>query len=653
MASKARLSEIESAPLTRRVHTLVIGSGASGLAAAVRLQALGISDLALYSEGLQLGTSINTGSDKQTYYKLGMYGAEPDSPLALARDLAAGGAMHGDIALVEAALSQQTFAGLVNLGVPFPHDLFGQYIGYKTDHDPKRRATSCGPYTSREMCRALIAEVKARKIEVQERQLAVRILTDPAGQRCLGAVFLALREGAPQFTAVQAENVVFAVGGPGGLYSASVYPVVHSGGIGLGFEAGALAGNLAESQFGLASVKFRWNVSGSYMQVLPRFISRTPQGEEREFLREYFENPAEMYDAIFLKGYQWPFAAEKVPGSSLLDIFVYIETVERGNRVFLDYRQDPPDLQFEQLAAETREYLEKSQAWGENPIQRLQALNPPAIELYRTQGIDLRTDALEIAVCAQHNNGGLAGNIWWESRNLRHFFPIGEVNGSHGVTRPGGSALNAGQVGAYRAAEFIARKYQGYSASEEEFQQALGRCWQNWQPRLSADAEAKKAWREERQALQQRMSRAGAFVRSREQILAALAETEQQSKRLAEAPLGGISGIEVAERLRNQQLCLAARFYLQAALVQTERIGSRGGSLVLSADGEHLHPALPDKWRSMPEDKSYRQQVMLSIAEAEGQSRIAWEDCRPLPETDGWFEIVWSEFRQGAIFAQP
>jgi hypothetical protein len=39
------------------------------------------------------------------------------------------------------------------------------------------------------------------------------------------------------------------------------------------------------------------------------------------------------------------------------------------------------------------------------------------------------------------------GNHWWESVNLKHLFPVGEVNGSHGVYRPGGSALNSGQVG--------------------------------------------------------------------------------------------------------------------------------------------------------------------------------------------------------------
>jgi aspartate oxidase len=44
-----------------------------------------------------------------------------------------------------------------------------------------------------------------------------------------------------------AENVIFAVGGPGGLYKTSVYPKVHTGGIGLALMAGAKAQNLPES----------------------------------------------------------------------------------------------------------------------------------------------------------------------------------------------------------------------------------------------------------------------------------------------------------------------------------------------------------------------------------------------------------------------
>ena len=55
----------------------------------------------------------------------------------------------------------------------------------------------------------------------------------------------------------------------------------------------------------------------------------------------------------------------------------------------------------------------------------------------------------------------------WES-NICGFFPIGEVNGSHGVYRPGGTALNAGQCGSLRAAWHIASKEKGEAPGKDE-----------------------------------------------------------------------------------------------------------------------------------------------------------------------------------------
>ena len=589
-----------------------------------------------------MGTSINTGSDKQTYYKMGMYGTEADSPVLMARDLASGGSVHGDIALVEAAMSVPAFAHLVSLGVSFPHDEYGQYIGYKTDHDPRRRATSCGPYTSRDMCLALIAEVKRRGIPVSEPKIAVKLLT--CRGRCTGAVFIDRITG--ELEAITAENVVFAVGGPGGLYETSVYPKVHTGAIGLALEAGAQARNLAESQFGLASLKFRWNVSGSYMQVLPRFVSVDEAGVEREFLLEYFSSPAEMADMIFLKGYQWPFSAGHVPGSSLIDIFTYVETVERGRKVYLDYRRNPSGLEFSALSMETRDYLTRSNAWDVSPFRRLEKLNLPAIELYRAHGIDLAEEMLEIAVCAQHNNGGLSADFWWESVNLKHLFPIGEVNGSHGVIRPGGSALNAGQVGAFRAAERIAgRKPDVFDldAAEKAAQIVLAEL------RDQRNLPCELDWRAERREFQHRMSKAGAFVREKNEVENALKEATRQYDRLRSSGLGGLTPDALTETLRNRQLCLAQLHYLTSIRMQIRETGSRGGSIVLSADGEKIHPALAEKWRIRAENQMHRNKILTCCAGASGLPETGWEDCREVPEPDGWFETIWKNQLEGKL----
>ena len=73
--------------LVTQVHTVILGSGAAGLNAAAQLHLNGIRDLIILTEGLQMGTSINTGSDKQTYYKLSLCGDEADSPREMARDI--------------------------------------------------------------------------------------------------------------------------------------------------------------------------------------------------------------------------------------------------------------------------------------------------------------------------------------------------------------------------------------------------------------------------------------------------------------------------------------------------------------------------------------------------------------------------------------
>ena len=640
-------------PLTW-VHTLVIGSGAAGLNAAVQLCANGIQDLLIVTEGLQMGTSINTGSDKQTYYKLSMHGSDADAPVLMAETYFSGGSMHGDLALVEAGLSARAFMHLVNLGLPFPRDEYGQFVGYKTDHDPRQRATSVGPYTSREMCRALIGRVQELGIEVREGRNVVQLLAlEESGdeKQVVGAIALTANGG---LEAYGAENIILAVGGPGGLYRTSVYPEVHTGAIGLALQAGAMAQGLPESQFGLASIQVRWNVSGTYMQVIPRFISIGPDGE-REFLCDYFDSPGQMNSMVFLKGYQWPFDARKViDGSSLVDILVYIETVLRGRQVYLDYRRNPEGFRFDDLSEEARTYLARSEALLETPIERLRAMNPGAIDLYAEHGIDLTTRPLEIAVCAQHNNGGLAANHWWESVNIRHLFPVGEVNGSHGVYRPGGSALNAGQVGGFRAAEYIANRYRGWTTPESQVRLTAGRAvaeLQAWIGRCESAGSSARSWQAERAEFQARMTRAGAHIRSVPDVQAAVSEAWAQWRRIEESGCAYKGPHGLAEALRNRQLCFAHAVYLEAiCFALVSGVGSRGSSIAVTPGGVRIHDKLGEEWRIAPEDPAFREKVLETVASPDGEVKCKWVDRRPIPRAEAWFETAWARFRRGEIY---
>jgi len=649
------------------VNTLVIGSGAAGLNAALQLHDQGQRDVVILSEEWEAGTSRNAGSDKQTYYKLSLSGAAPDSPREMAKDLWGGGCMHGDIALCETQHSAQAFFNLVRLGVPFPHDRYGAFVGYRTDHDPCGRGTSAGPLTSRYMCECMEKAVRERGIAVLDRHEAVALLCslDDGGRKSVCGALAVDRDRRENFgfVLINAVNVVLATGGPGGMYETSVYPESQIGSTGLALAVGAVAHNLTESQFGLASIGYRWNVSGSYQQVIPRYVSTAADGsDEKEFLNAYFPDMKTLAGAIFRKGYQWPFDVEKVAnhGSSLIDVLVFRETARRGRRVVLDFTRNPgaaggEAFSLDGLDPEAHAYLRNSGALLATPFERLEAMNPQAIDLYRTHGIDIARDPLEIAVCAQHANGGLKAGIWWES-NVRHLFPVGEVNGSHGVRRPGGSALNAGQVGGLRAALFIAKQYSSPPPALEVFlghtQDQIKACITfarkaAGEPAASQPLTPAGAVKE----IQERMTGYGAHVRDPGRIDRAVKEAWALVDRVRVA-LATAPGDGVARAFRAVDMAHTHAVTLQAIAAYLRKGGkSRGSALVLDPAGDLPCPGLSDAWRySLTSQDSFVNEKILEVRlDEDFNVEEHWEEIRPIPEAAGWFETVWSDYVNGRI----
>lgn len=623
------------------LDTVVVGSGCAGFNAADTLFDLGRRDIALLTEGVNMGTSRNTGSDKQTYYKLSLCADAQDSVYQLAENLFAGGSVNGDTALAEAAGSVRSFMKLVNLGVPFPTNRYGEYVGYKTDHDPRQRATSCGPLTSKVMTEKLEASVRQKGIPLLDGFQAVRLLVEEgrvAGLVALDKSRLSQEDwGLAVFLCGQ---VVLATGGPAIAYGRTVYPPSQTGSTGLALEAGAAGCNLQEWQYGLASVKFRWNVSGTYQQVLPRYISVDGEGREREFLAEAL-GAQRALELVFLKGYQWPFDTQKVEGSSLVDLLVHRET-SLGRRVFLDFRRNPQGLEqgFAALSHEAREYLERSGASQPTPIQRLAHMNPSAIELYAAHSIDLWKEPLEIALCAQHNNGGLAVDAHWQS-TLPGLYVAGEAAGTFGVTRPGGSALNSTQVGSLRAAEHIAETCPPCHPREElspqaqrQVEELLGQLGQL----LSGGEESVIA---QRRRFQQAMSQQAGHLRS-------LPGMGQLAAQVEEALAGFWQRTAVSRpqelpaALKNREMLLTQWAMLSAMELTGAACGSRGSALLATQEGAPL-PGLGIHYQ--PGDNSHRGDwVETRLSPAGASSRFV--PVRPLPKTDDWFENVWKEYRQ-------
>ncbi|MBR2339662.1 MAG: FAD-binding protein [Clostridia bacterium] len=624
----------------KRYDAIVIGSGAAGYNAAIRI-CMGGKSVAIVTEGINTGTSRNTGSDKQTYYKLGLGGDAPDSVRKMAENLFAGGSVDGDNALCEAALSARCFYNLCELGVPFPHNRYGEFVGYKTDHDPYARATSAGPLTSKFMTEALQKRAEELKIPVFDRQMAVEVLKN--GDGACGLLCIDTESG--EYSLFCSSNIVMATGGPAGIYADSVYPECHTGSTGLAIMAGASLQSMTEWQYGLASVSPRWNVSGTYMQVLPRFVSVDSEGVEREFLLDYFEDKYEALSLVFLKGYQWPFDSKKVmSGSSVIDLLVYRECVLLGRRVFLDFTKNPfgiEEIEFEKLSPEAHEYLAKANACMGTPIDRLDLMNRPAIELYAGKGVDITKEYLEIALCAQHSNGGVAVDLWWQS-DVKGLFAAGECAGTHGVTRPGGSALNAGQVGSLRASQYICERgnvplgdedFLAIAEKAMEYHKGLTACLNNGK---TADEKIKEA--------QRRMSDAGAAIRSSEKMSEALSVTLSELKSLRSSTLVGEKS-ELYKFYKLRDILITQAVVLYAMIDFSTAVGGTRGSALYTDENGDLRQGLDSVFRFKGADGEVNRKVQ-SVSMSCGKINAIWRCVREIPSEDSFFENVWRTYRE-------
>ncbi len=648
----------------------VIGSGAAGLNAAIHAAEVGIdpASIVIITDEWGSGTSYNAGSDKQTYYKLSLSGEGMDSPHVMAKDLFSGGSMHGDIALAEAAGSVEEFFHLVRLGVDFPRNEFGVYPGYQTDNDVRQRATSVGPYTSRMMVEALAREATRLGIGLLDGYAATRILVENekgesrvvgiacievAGNKDARSTISSLKD--VPITIVRAPAVVLATGGPANIYKSSVYPVNQRCAHGLGIEAGATMQNLSFMQYGIASSKFRWNLSGSFQQAIPAYWVEGDTSSERvELLHDWLPSIGDIAYQTFLKGYNWPFNPAKcdlaAPNhSSVADLAVHDAVVRRGRRVYMDFRVNPWDLTKEphsiaDLPPEAKQYLEASNATQATPIERLETLNPFAVGVYADHGIDLRAEAIEVHVATQHCNGGFTGDINWESTSVRGMYPVGEANGSHGQHRPGGSALNAGQVGGLRSARHLAitraRIFPASVASieraaREQFAPILARLQFGGKgdERNVLDVPAAKV------EVERRMASAGGIVRS----IDSLQQARDKARELVMRFEGAVV-LETQSELREYLAVRDAVITHHAILAaMAEQMASEPGVnpcfVVVSKNDEPLRTIL-GRVSGVQPILGTRSNRILETRVHGSHIENAWVDARPVPDARDWFEAV-------------
>lgn len=647
----------------RRFTALVIGSGAAGLRAAVELKRRGV-DVAVATQSAFGGTSACSGSDKQTLHTANS-ADQGDDFRALADAIGAGGAMDEDTAYVEAVGSARALASLQYLGLPIPQDRLGGVLRYQTDHDEVGRATSCGPRTSRLMVQVLAGEAIRLEIPIFNHTTAVHILVrEQAERRVAGVLAIGQKHRSEHnplgAVALLCDFLVLAAGGPGELYRDSVYPRHCFGSLGLALEAGVEAVNLTESQFGIGTSRdgFPWNLSGTYAQCMPYVFSVDTRGREHNFLADHYRTTQELASNTFRKGYQWPFHSTRMLdfGSSLFDLAVFRER-QAGRKVFMDFNRNPlavpgdDGFDLSRLDPDVAAYLEKSGALLDTPIERLRRMNPLSIELYKRYKVDIAASPLEFAMNNQHMNGGLAVDTWGRT-TLAGCYAIGEAAGTHGVTRPGGAALNAGQVFGTRCAEHIASR-RDTAGTQQSPEALVGAALDAVAAVIRADSPVKIAAL--KREIQARMSDHAGMICRAADVRAALAGARLLNELIQRH---GVSheakAFDAVHALQWRHNALASEAVLAALDFYLGRGGgSRGARTVCDAQGDQVPQtrtgALED-FRFLSERAQDRaEQILVRLEEGRFVMRTRALRRRERGEK-AFFERHWPDFLTGTIF---
>ncbi|MTI15981.1 FAD-binding protein [Rhodobacteraceae bacterium RKSG542] len=645
-----------------RCQSLVLGTGAAGLRAACELKRRG-RDVLVATGGMYMGTSACSGSDKQTIHTAST-SRNGDNFEVLAKDLSSGGCMDEDVAYTEAVGSINAMAGLQYIGLELPEDNLGGVLRYQTDHDEYGRATSCGPRTSRLMVKVLLQETKRLGIPVLTNAAGVQILTTGEGEnkKACGLVVATKSDDLNPYglAVIECDELVIATGGPGEMYRDSAYPKKCYGSLGLALEAGITLSNLTESQFGIGTPRytFPWNLSGTYVQVMPYVFSRDEDGNEYNFLSDYYRTTREMVSNVFRKGYQWPFHASRMLdfGSSLMDIAVHLE-IKKGRKVYLDFLRNPLPVEgaepfsLDNLDADVRSYLENNEALGELPIDRLIQMNPLAIELYRMNGIDVTKEPLLMTVNNQHMNGGIDIDHWGRT-NLEGVYAVGEAASTHGVTRPGGSALTSGQVFGMRVAKHIEHKDRAWDESlGDSHLEAVAPLFAELEAAKAGDAAIKiAAMRDEIQA---RMSDSAGFICDGPST----ANASGEATALWQTILGG--GLALETENRSADYFMWKQMALSSAAVLTaldHYISNGGGSRGARMIYDETSTIVPQIRSGVLSDFAYRPEqdadkAKKIIVTYEGDKIVCSErTLRARDKSPVFFEKGWGGFLKGDIY---
>ncbi len=416
---------------TVKTDVLIIGGGGAASRAAVEADSHSAETVIVCKGRYGVsGCTPNSASEWMAYgAALGL--ADPrDSCEAHFRDIVETGAYVCDqeLARIIAYEAPRRFHELVEWGVDFLKDSDGRFRQFMSDGATYARACGTGADTGKQIMDALKKVVEERGIRVVEDMMVVDLVKSSGA--VVGAVGVDVNT--LETTTFHAKSTVLATGGPGELFTHSVFPSGMTGdGYAMALRAGACLVNMEFMQIGPCIVKpFKFDVGGILWRLSPKLLNK----EGEAYLTRYLPAGLTVEEVYRLKSVTFPFTMRNASG--YIDVANYTEIMEgRGtdnNCVYFDLSHIRRETLEEKASIPLRFFLEK--------------------------GVDIREKPLEIAPAVQHMNGGVLINEMGETE-VAGLYAAGEVaGGQHGADRPGGNSLADCQVFGARAGRYAAER---------------------------------------------------------------------------------------------------------------------------------------------------------------------------------------------------
>jgi aspartate oxidase len=247
-------------------------------------------------------------------------------------------------------------------------------------------------------------------------------------------------------------------------------------------------------------------------------------------------------------------------------------------------------------------------------------------------------------------NGGIAVDTWGRT-NIPGIYAVGEASGTHGVTRPGGSALNAGQVFGTRVAEHIGASGKAATPSLFDTVDGAETAIADVAHRLGAGGAL--AWKDIRAEVQARMSDHAGILCNATDVAEALAKARDLNSQIRAVGLSLSRPSELARTIQWQQMALASEAVL-AALDHyiAQGGGSRGARAICDPEGEALpqsvHGPLPEVRFRAERDADKGSQLRVRL---DGVDMVISEvPNRSYDGDKSFFERDWPAWLTGGIY---